>query len=253
MVIISVAMAFFGCGRSDVDAALRTANLGLPAAARDALASAAAVLEDEAQVAEETVAAAGPDAAALFAALGVVEDYRAEFVHGEKPAEYQKYIVLHDTESWGNPASVIAYWDGNDSGVAAHFIVDVDGSVWQCVPLDKIAHHAGFGDAGHNTLYGVEEDARDDRIGTSAIGPAFPDYGMNSYSVGIELVHVGGGGEYPVEQLEALDALIAYIDAYYGFESEIIDHKAWRTGNSDTSAEFAWYLENYRTSRSYAG
>lgn len=50
-------------------------------------------------------------------------------------------------------------------------------------------------------------------------------------------------------QLDALDALIAYIDDYYGFESEIIDHKAWRSGNSDTSPEFADYLESYQTKR----
>ena len=49
-----------------------------------------------------------------------------------------------------------------------------------------------------------------------------------------------------------MDALIAYIDAYYGFESEIVDHKAWRTGNSDTSAEFADYLANYQSSRAHA-
>ena len=75
---------------------------------------------------------------------------------------------------------------------------------------------------------------------------------MNAYSVGIEMVHVGGEGAYPEAQLEAVDALIAYIDAYYGFESEIVDHKAWRTGNSDTSAEFADYLANYQSSRVHA-
>ena len=84
------------------------------------------------------------------------------------------------------------------------------------------------------------------------IGDWAADYGMNSYSVGIEMVHVGGSGDYPQEQLQAVDALIAYIDAYYGFESEIIDHKAWRSGNSDTSAEFAGYYENYRTYRTHA-
>ena len=74
---------------------------------------------------------------------------------------------------------------------------------------------------------------------------------MNSYSVGIEMVHVGGAGDYPEEQLVALDNLIAYIDAYYGFESAIIDHKEWRSGNSDTSAEFAEYLVNYKDHRTH--
>ena len=45
--------------------------------------------------------------------------------------------------------------------------------------------------------------------------------------------------------------LIAYIDAWYGFESEIIDHKAWRSGNSDTSLKFAGYFANYQDHRTH--
>ena len=159
--------------------------------------------------------------------------------------------MLHDTEGTGDAYSVINYWDGSGQGVAAHFVINTDGSVVQCVPLDKITHHAGFGDAGHNAQYGVEDESRDDKVGTVPIGDWAPDYGMNSYSVGIEMVHVGGSGYYPEEQLNALDALIAYIDSYYGFESTIIDHKAWRSGNSDTSPEFAGYLANYQDHRTH--
>ena len=61
---------------------------------------------------------------------------------------------------------------------------------------------------------------------------------------------MGGQGAYPEAQLEAIDGLIAYIDAYYG-SSTIIDHKMWRSGNSDTSAEFATYLANYRDHRTH--
>ncbi len=192
-----------------------------------------------------------PDASTLFAEMGVVEDYRDVFVHGNKGAEHQKYIMLHDTEGWGSPSSVISYWSGNGNLVAAHFIVGTDGSVYQCVAMDKIAHHAGFGNAGNNAKYGVTDESRDDKKGTVSIGSAHPDYGMNSYSVGIEMVHVGGGGEYPTAQLEALDKLIAYIDAYYGFESAIVAHNEWRTSNSDMSAEFSTYLANYKNHRSY--
>ena len=182
-------------------------------------------------------------------ALDLAEDYRDSFVHGDKGAAFQKYIVMHDTEGEGDGASVVSYWDGNGSGVAAHFVVNKDGSIVQCVPLDKITHHAGFGDAGHNAQYGVEDESRDDKVGTVPIGDWAPDYGMNSYSIGIEMVHVGGSGGYPEEQLAAVDALIAYIDAYYGFESQIIDHKAWRSGNSDTSPEFSQYLANLQDHR----
>lgn len=185
------------------------------------------------------------------AALRLTEDYRESFVHGDKPAEFQKYIVLHDTEGDGDAAGVVNYWDGNGAGVAAHFVVNKDGSIVQCVPLDKITHHAGFGDAGHNEQFGIVEDGRDDMVGTVPIGDWAPDYGMNAWSVGIEMVHVGGSGDYPAEQLEAVDALIAYIDAYFGEESQIIDHKEWRTGNSDTSPEFAPYLANYKDHRTH--
>ena len=204
----------------------------------------------ESSVAEEGSSSA-ISAEDLKAALGIIEDYRPSFVHGDKGAAFQKYIMLHDTEGDSSPSSVVDYWDGNGSLVAAHFVVGKDGTIVQCVPLDSIAHHAGFGDAGHNVLYGVEDESRDDKAGTVPIGDWAPDYGMNSWSIGIEMVHVGGSGYYPEEQLEAVDVLIAYIDAYYGFESEIVDHKAWRTGNSDTSPEFADYLANYQDHRTH--
>lgn len=207
--------------------------------------------EQEEAAAQEETNAQTTNRTASAANLNLAQDYRASFVHGDKDAAHQKYIVLHDTEGTGDAYSVINYWDSNGQGVAAHFVVNTDGSVVQAVPLDKITHHAGFGDTGHNAAYGVEDESRDDKVGTVPIGDWAADYGMNSYSVGIEMVHVGGGAAYTEAQLNAVDALIAYIDNYYGFESAIIDHKAWRTGNSDTSPEFAGYLANYQDHRTH--
>ena len=185
----------------------------------------------------------------IFDKLGIQEDYREDLAHGDKPAKYQKYIVLHDTEGGGTPEDVVNTWESAGRFIATHFVVGRDGSIVQCVKLDKIAHHAGFGDTGHNKQYGVEDESRDDRRGAEPIGDWASDYGMNSYSIGIEMVHVGGEEDYPEVQLQAVDALIAYIDAYYadtGKKSEIIDHKAWRSGNSDTSEEFTGFYEYYR-------
>ena len=39
--------------------------------------------------------------------------------------------------------------------------------------------------------------------------------------------------------------------ALYGFESDAIDHKAWRTGNSDTPKEFAAHLANCQNHRAH--
>ncbi len=184
--------------------------------------------------------------------VDIIQSLRPSLEHGYKGPEHQRYIVLHDTEGGGNAWNIIDGWLSSGSAVASHFIVNRDGSVVQCVSMDQIAHHAGFGDTGHNGYYGISESSRDDRRGTVGIGSWASDYGMNAWSIGIELVH-SGNQAYPEAQLRALDGLIAYIDGYYGFESTIIDHKMWRSGNSDTSPAFAGYLANYRRTRTHDG
>ena len=214
----------------------------------------AAARQETAVVSSSTNAgtSANTSAETLRKELAITEDFRDSFIHGNKPISHQRYIVLHDTESDADAQSVIDWWDSNGNLVAAHFIVNKDGSIWQCAPLDAIVHHAGFGDTGHNEKYGTIDESYDDKRGTTPIGDWASDYGMNSYSIGIEMVHTGGEGPYPKAQLEAIDGLIAYLDAYYGFESEIIDHKAWRSGNSDTSEEFAEHLAHYQAYRTHS-
>ena len=241
--LLAAALLMGGCSSAAPDSAGRDAEPVEEVVVTDAPAEDPAPSEDA--PAEEP---APPDPAPdeLYAALDIVQDIRPELDHGPKTVEYQRYIVLHDTEGDSGPEDTVAWWAGNGNLVAAHFVVGKDGHIVQCVPLVCLAHHAGYGDTGHNELYGIEEDGRDDMLGTVPIGSNFADYGMNAWSVGIEIVHVGGSGPYPEEQLEALDGLIAYIDAYFGVECQIIDHKAWRSGNSDTSAEFAEHLANYQ-------
>ncbi len=196
----------------------------------------------------------GPTTDELRAELNITEMFYDELAHGEKPADCQKYIVMHDTEGGGTGENVVNYWLSDGRFVSAHFVVGKDGSIVQCVPLDKIGHHAGFGNTGHNEEFGVEDESRDDKRGTVPLGGDLADYGMNSYSIGIEMIHEGETEEdYPEEQLQAVDKLIAYIDAYYGHESKIIDHKTWRLYNSDCSKEFDKYMENYQKTRTHDG
>lgn len=204
---------------------------------------------------------ATPKAAELRASLNIQPAMFKTFIHGEKPAEYQKYIMLHDTEEELEPSGVVGLWLGrNKQQIATHFVVGRDGSVVQCVPLDKIAHHAGYGNNGSNEVFGVPEDGRDDGGKNKDPKSKMNDYGINAYSVGIEMCHVGTDGmgypvemDYPEAQLKAVDRLIAYIDAYYGTESEIVDHKEWTEGNPDCSAEFDQYMVNYKTTRTHDG
>ena len=71
---------------------------------------------------------------------------------------------------------------------------------------------------------------------------------MNQCSIGIEMDHVVGEN-YPEAQLDALDRLIAYIDAYYGYECTILQHKDYRLINSDCSKEFQAYLRHLKKTR----
>ncbi|MCL2467464.1 MAG: N-acetylmuramoyl-L-alanine amidase [Micrococcales bacterium] len=247
--LVLVAVLVVGGGGACASAPPDGASPATTASAHTALPAAPTTAAAPQPTAAPTSAPA--DTPAVVPDVTIHQDMRSGFAHGPKPRQFQKYIVLHDTEGTGNPQSVISGWDNAGQFIAAHFVIGKDGSVWQTVDMDVIAHHSGFGDTGHNAAYGVPEDGRDDRRGTQPIGSWASDYGMNSYSVGIELIHVGGAGDYPKAQLEALDQVIAYIDAYYGFASPIIDHKMWRTGNSDTSKEFAGYLASYRDHRSY--
>ena len=177
------------------------------------------------------------------------------FIHGTKPVQNQQYIMIHDTEGEGEPINVAQSWSNSNNGaVAAHFVIGRDGHIVQCGELDQILHHAGWGGPGdYDDIFDVGNNDGtgdgDDLVGVVPLD-GYTSYGMNSHSIGIELVHVGGQ-DYPDEQLEALDALIAYIDDYYGFEAEIIDHKTWRPSNSDTDMNFAPYLESYQDHRKH--
>lgn len=176
------------------------------------------------------------------------------FNHGTKTKENQKYIMLHDTEIDTSPENIVNSWANSKNGVAAHFVVGRDGSIVQAVELDVITHHAGFGGPGnYDSKFGVGNNDKkgngDDLVGqNSNQWNGYTSYGMNSYSIGIEMVHVGGQ-DYPEVQLNAVDKVIAYIDAYYGKKSTIIDHKDWRPSNSDTDSKFATYLSNYKSLR----
>lgn len=165
--------------------------------------------------------AAGTLADASLESVVSLRMIRDNFCHGPLPADKIRYIVLHDTESGTDNAEAIANsWGGGH--IASHFIVDKQGRVIQCVPIDCIAHHAGNADYGSNDRYEIWAE-RDDEIGRTGSG----DYAMNAWSIGIEMVHEHNDGPYPEAQLEAVDRLIAAIDHATGCEPRIIDHKAW--------------------------
>ena len=182
--------------------------------------------------------------------------YHKSFVHGKKPKSHQRYIMLHDTEiSLGATGTVRSWTNSNGGTVAAHFVIGRDGTVVQTAPMDKILHHAGYGGPGnYDKKFKVGKNngkGSGDNLKGRVKWAGYTSYGMNSYSIGIELCH-HGKQKYTKKQLKALDRVIATIDKHYGgYGGKIIDHKEWRPSNSDTSKKFAKYLKNYKKYRKH--
>lgn len=180
------------------------------------------------------------------------------FQHGDLPSDKVKYIVMHDTESGTDDANAIANAWG-DGPVAAHFIVAKDGTIIQTVPINKIAHHAGWAPSGSNSSFGITQE-RDDMAGANTNGQ---DYAMNAWSIGIEIVHEHDGSAYPEEQLNAVDSLVSYLDKELGHSPEIIDHKYWTgdsahtktnaDGQGKTDVDDSFPLSAYASSRNHTG
>lgn len=159
--------------------------------------------------------------------------------HGYKSPYYQRCIVMHDTEehrsfdAWGSD------WVAR-GGVGTQFMVDRKGRIRQYASMNQICWHAG----------GATYERLDTKFNVvrykSGAGSA-----MNQCSIGIEMDHVPGE-DYTKKQLDAVDRLIAYIDAYYGYACTILQHKDYRLINTDCSKEFKPYLKHlkkYRTTR----
>lgn len=89
-------------------------------------------------------------------------------------------ILVHDTAT-RNLASVFDWFNASGSQASAHYVIDLDGAIYRCVPEEQKAWHAGS-----STLWGRPE--------------------CNGYSIGIELVDADdrSSDPYPAAQLAAL-------------------------------------------------
>jgi N-acetyl-anhydromuramyl-L-alanine amidase AmpD len=172
---------------------------------------------------------------------------KSSFCHGDMPADKVKYIVLHDTQGKTDAAStIIDAMDANGNGVP-HFVIDKSGTVYGLVPINKITHHAAPANEGANGTFSIEEE-RDDKKDIE-LDEEKQDYAMNAWSIGISLVH--DSGNYPAEQLNALDSLIAYIDKQVGSKPSIITHKEWATDKTDCDSTLP--IGKYKESRNHVG
>lgn len=69
-----------------------------------------------------------------------------QYYHGEFE---KKYIFLHHTAG-GSAASSIAHWASNPDHIATPYVIDRDGTIYECFPPEKWAYHLGV--KGNSTL-----------------------------------------------------------------------------------------------------
>lgn len=122
-------------------------------------------------------------------------------------------IVIHYTGD--NGTGGLQWLTTKGSGVSAHLWISKTGIVWQLVPFDRRAWHAGRS----------EWDGRQD---------------CNSWSIGIELQ--GIGDKFPVEQIDSLVGVLKALHEEYQIQG-IAGHDeiAIPTGRkSDPGPNFPW-------------
>jgi N-acetylmuramoyl-L-alanine amidase len=108
-------------------------------------------------------------------------------------------VVIHATAIDSLEESV-SYFLKPTTEVSAHFVVDRDGTVVQLVPVEKRAWHAGT-----SILGGVER--------------------VNDFSVGIEMVNMNDGEEFPEVQYEAVAGIIRFLRSRYQIpDARIVSH-----------------------------
>lgn len=108
-----------------------------------------------------------------------------------------RLIVIHYTGA-NSCQGAISWLTAPQSGVSAHLVVDKDGTVYQLVPFNEAAWHAGKS----------EYDGQ--------------PY-VNNFSVGIE--NVGIGDYFSDEQYEANRAIIAALFAAYPTMQDVVGHQ----------------------------
>lgn len=139
----------------------------------------------------------------------------------------RRFLVIHFTGGASARSSINAL---RERKLSAHFVIDRDGTIYQCRPCDRTCGHAGA------------SEWKDPKTGHTY-------FGLNSCSIGIELANAGdnaavaakwsdmprvklrhkNGGplteweQYPKEQLAACEALAKVLVARYNLD-DLVGH-----------------------------
>jgi N-acetylmuramoyl-L-alanine amidase len=115
-----------------------------------------------------------------------LDPVRREPIPGGAVMAIRRFLVIHFTAG-ATGLSSIGWWRRLKNGVCAHFVIERDGTIYQCRPCNRTAGHAGasrWTDPNTGITY----------------------HGLNSCSLGIELAN--GGHSFP-ERFSDLSATMA--------------------------------------------
>ncbi|HCU07061.1 MAG TPA: hypothetical protein DIC42_05745 [Holosporales bacterium] len=139
--------------------------------------------------------------------------------YNDRPCDVT-HIVLHYTDLPSAADSIAILCDG-ERKVSAHYLIDYDGSIYNLVPDEKRAWHAGV-----STWQGIDN--------------------VNDYSIGIEIQNKGHSitpaEPYTPLQMQALVELLTYLTRLYNIKPyNIIGHSDVAPGRKiDPGEHFDW-------------
>ena len=141
---------------------------------------------------------------------GVQVQYKGSPNHGSQIIP--RLIVIHYTGD-NSCEGALSWLCSTKSGVSAHLVIDKNGVIYQLLPFNIQAWHAGRSD------YNGEIQ-------------------VNGFSIGIE--NVGLGDEWPDEQIEANRAVIAALYSFYPIE-DTVGHEDVAPGRkTDPGPNYPW-------------
>jgi N-acetylmuramoyl-L-alanine amidase len=149
-------------------------------------------------------------------------------IHGGALMATRRLLVIHHTAG-ASALSSIAWWKKLANGVCAQFVIDRDGTIYQCRPCNQTAGHAGtsrWRDPKTGLLYhGLNKCSISIELANG--GSSFPTKFSTLPPVKAAHKHGGPAKEweaYPKAQVDACEALSKVLVARYHLD-DIIGHE----------------------------
>lgn len=146
-----------------------------------------------------------------------IKSIEPPLAHRPRPAGTKiSLIVMHATAGVEHPDSSVqnAVDTLRERGLAYHYLIAKDGSIYKCCPSLAQAGHAGSSYGPEEARAGVSPKQHTGRKGGGKAWHFVAGCSVNAYSVGISLVNRNDGFDpYPAAQIRAALELVAQLKA----------------------------------------